>query len=246
MTNKVFCIGAPKTGTTSLSFALLMLGYKTSLAGFSRMPTDFSFQSIHDFVLSDSEQFDAMQDTPWYCFYKELDKKYPNSKFILTLRDSESWHYSWDNMFNRENKYHKLTKFVFFEGKNIAYTKENYISQYEKRNNEIINYFEGRTNDLLVLDLDNGIGWKEICHFLNKKEPALPYPRIRPQDFRTQDALKLIWNLKWLNPNVLNSIDLGKKWTKSVPNKTYRFVFYLKKILLVFSKVRSFFISIFK
>lgn len=241
MTGKVICIGAPKTGTTSLSFALLMLGYKTSLAGFSRMPTEFSYQSICDFVLSDSEHFDAMQDTPWYCFYKDLDKKYPNSKFILTIRNTDSWYTSWINMFNRDNKYHKLTKFLFFEGKTLKHNKENYIAQYEKRNSEIINYFKDRPENLLILNLEKGIGWNELCTFLNKRVPSVPYPRIRPQDFKTKDALRLIRSLRWTDINVLNSIDLGKEWVQSVPNKTYRVVFYLKKVLIICSKLKSFF-----
>ncbi len=35
-------------------------------------------------------QYDAFQDNPWPIIYKGLDVKYPDSKFILMLRDPDS------------------------------------------------------------------------------------------------------------------------------------------------------------
>jgi len=35
-----------------------------------------------------------VEDNPWPLIYKELDKRIPGCKFILTLRDEESWYSS--------------------------------------------------------------------------------------------------------------------------------------------------------
>ena len=38
-----------------------------------------------------ANRFDAFQDNPWPILYKELDRQFPDSKFILTLRPSDEW-----------------------------------------------------------------------------------------------------------------------------------------------------------
>ena len=37
------------------------------------------------------QEYTAFVDTPVPMLYKELDRKWPDSKFILTLRDKEDW-----------------------------------------------------------------------------------------------------------------------------------------------------------
>jgi len=86
---KIFCIGFPRTGTTTLSNALSKLGYMTRGGPDHILDAFFNndLESIYKFV----DQNDAFQDNPWFCLYKELDKRYPGSKFILTERESDKW-----------------------------------------------------------------------------------------------------------------------------------------------------------
>lgn len=42
---------------------------------------------VKNFILKVSEDYNAFHSEPWTQFYKELDLKYPDSKFILTIRD---------------------------------------------------------------------------------------------------------------------------------------------------------------
>ena len=51
--------------------------------------------------------------------------------------------------------------------------KKNTIDVYSKHNKEVIEYFENRPNDLLVLDFTKGDSWEKICPFLNKEIPKL-------------------------------------------------------------------------
>ena len=88
MASKIFGIGLSKTGTTSLANALQVLGYKTKdNMGVVKYATgDLSSVDLH---VVDAN--DALTDTPIPSFYRELDTRYPGSKFILTVRDSEGW-----------------------------------------------------------------------------------------------------------------------------------------------------------
>jgi hypothetical protein len=43
----------------------------------------------------------------------------------------------------------------------------------------VVKYFINRPDDLLVMKMDNGAGWWELCNFLGKPIPNnVPYPRI--------------------------------------------------------------------
>lgn len=85
--SKVFGIGLSRTGTQSITSAMRILGYKTVhypqilLYKAGKLSTDFK----------PLENFDAAFDTPVTRFYKELDRNFPASKFILTVRDIDSW-----------------------------------------------------------------------------------------------------------------------------------------------------------
>ena len=86
---KVFVIGFPKTGTTSLQSALTTLGYKVK-GEFGMKDPNIS-RKVYEMAFRFVEQYDAFEDNPWCVIFKELDKKYPGSKFILTLRPTEPW-----------------------------------------------------------------------------------------------------------------------------------------------------------
>jgi len=169
--NKIFGIGFHKTGTSSLGDALEVLGYKvcgsrTDLAGdLMKGNLEPAFNIV--------ELFDAFQDNPWPILYRELDKKFPNSKFILTIRDSDKWLESSVNYFGYSNT--KMREWIY----GVGHPKGNeqiFLNRYNKHNKEVLDYFKDRPNDLLIFSLENGDGWEKICSFLDKKIPSVPFP----------------------------------------------------------------------
>ena len=86
---KVFCIGFHKTGTTSLEMALKQLGYRVTGCFGTKDPEIAS--KVHELAYARAEKFDAFEDNPWPVLYRELDERFPGSKFILTRRPAESW-----------------------------------------------------------------------------------------------------------------------------------------------------------
>ena len=81
---KVFCIGFHKTGTTSLKMALKILGYRVT--GPNGRHDKNIGRNVEALARRIVPKFDAFQDNPWPIIYRFLDKEYPGSKFILTVR----------------------------------------------------------------------------------------------------------------------------------------------------------------
>ena len=168
---KVFVIGFPKTGTKSLNSALTTLGYKVK-SYFGSRDTDIS-RNVYEMAFRFVEQYDAFEDNPWCVLYKELDEKYPGSKFILTLRPTEKWIKSVVDHFGIKTR--SLLEWIY----GVGYPKGNedlYIARYERHNKEVLEYFKDRPDDLLAFRLSEGDGWEKLCQFLHKDIPPLEFP----------------------------------------------------------------------
>lgn len=94
---KVFCIGLNKTGTTSLNAFMDANGYKTgNQAEGEKLIRDYTHENW-DAIISFCATADFFQDLPFSAPKTAvvLLNAYPNSKFILTLRQSpEMWYES--------------------------------------------------------------------------------------------------------------------------------------------------------
>lgn len=109
--------------------------------------------------------------------YKELDKKIPGSKFILTIRNEESWYKSVARHIGLlRNANHE---WIYGRGKGLPIEdKENTIRVYTDHNKEVVEYFRDRPDDLLVVDFTKGDGWDELCGFLGREIPETPFPHF--------------------------------------------------------------------
>jgi len=92
--NKIFCIGYNKTGTTSLEFILKALGYKLPKQAEQELRIvkqlyKGNFQPLIEFC----HCYEAFQDMPFSqgIVYAQVDCLFPNSKFILTVREPNKW-----------------------------------------------------------------------------------------------------------------------------------------------------------
>ena len=68
--------------------ALKKLGYKVT-GSFGTKDPDID-SKVHDMAYAMVDRFDAFEDNPWPVLYKELDARFPGSKFILTRRPAEA------------------------------------------------------------------------------------------------------------------------------------------------------------
>ena len=89
---KVLGIGLSRTGTMSLAQALGQLGYRAAnFVDHREARRGESSWFAGDFDTDSLSGFDAAVDLPLPAFYPQLDARYPGSKFILTIRDPETW-----------------------------------------------------------------------------------------------------------------------------------------------------------
>ena len=173
MKPKVFCIGFHKTGTTSLEVALKKLGYKVT-GSFGTKDPDIAGK-VHEAAYAMVERFDAFEDNPWPILYKELDARFPGSKFILTRRPTESWIRSQVKDFAATET--PMRRWIYGEDAGCPEGNENiYTARYERHNREVLEYFEGRPNDLLVMDIPGDARWDKLCAFLGHDVPDEPFP----------------------------------------------------------------------
>jgi hypothetical protein len=172
---KVMVLAFHKTGTTSLKKALEALGYnvcdfKLNLA---QACIDADFEKVWEVA----DQHDAYQDNPWAVIYKEMDVKYPGSKFILIQRDPVSWATSIQNYFGEKETL--MREFIYGKGFGTPIGNEElYLERYKRHNREVLAYFKDRPQDLLILDLikEKDQLWSKICTFLDKPIPRMAFP----------------------------------------------------------------------
>ena len=193
--SKVFGIGFHKTGTTSLDLAARALGYRLCPAAHDLFG-DYVGKS---FPYSIINTYDFFIDIPWFLLYKQMDEHYCNAKFILTVRNTNDWIQSMVNHFGFKNEKSRLSNMAGIYPAwvaeilhNMIYgqstpedNEEIYIKRYEVHNQEVLRYFQDRPDDLLVMDICNGDGWKKLCPFLGKEVPSCDFPWTNRKRFKS-------------------------------------------------------------
>jgi hypothetical protein len=155
--NKIFQIGFNKCGTTSIHNFFLQNGLKsihwdnTNLAKTIKNNSDNNQP-----LLSGYEQYDCFTDMEslgdhFYIYlthYKELDKQYPNSKFILNVRDKEKW------IKSRMKHNNYLEYFRRNTGLNTDGVINLWHNQWDNHISDVLEYFSDRNDDLLHFNIE--------------------------------------------------------------------------------------------
>ena len=174
---KVFGIGAARTGTSSLARAFVLLGFRHT----SWDPELWDAFERGDYapIFAVADRYETFEDGPWNGrdLYRELDARYPRSKFVLTNRDPESWLRSHERHFSAEGSQRIPSRYWIHD---YAARRDEILRDYEARNEEVIAHFAGRSDALLVLDVVGGQGWERLCPFLGLDPPGEPFPHFNP------------------------------------------------------------------
>lgn len=170
---KIFGIGFPRTGTTSLVQALELLGIR-SIHNPSRL-----VPRIGDPILA---QYDGFADNPIPSLYRELDELLPGSKFILTDRRVEEWLPSVAWMIEAGRKHGRWDENPDIVAMHLRlygaseFREGLFRERFLRHRSEVALHFADRPADLLVLDLTRGDGWVELCAFLELPVPSAAFP----------------------------------------------------------------------
>ncbi len=188
--SKVFGVGWAKTGTTTLGVCLRTLGYRHQshrmdlVADLKAGRLERIFQVV--------EEGESFEDWPWILLYKELDQRFPGSKFVLTVRDSSSWLTSYRNMLNRKKSIstEENERRAFLYGLPFPdVSDQQLVERYGRHNREVVEYFQGRPESLLKVNWSAGDGWPALCSFLGRDIPSAPFPHANRGRYRSREGL---------------------------------------------------------
>lgn len=193
---KVFCVGFPKTGTTSLEAALARLGYKVCRGNSQNNHSNYlmalQLNGDTDAIARLIRQFDAFADMPWggTGIYLWLSRRYPDARFVHTVREPEAWYRSLLNQMRKMGAQgcEPLDAFDAAGGYGASLTvrrtwgvadpvaeKDRVLDYYRRLNTDILSHFAGCDN-FLSLDLTRDPAWSALCAFLERPVPHEPFP----------------------------------------------------------------------
>lgn len=182
--NKVFVVGFQKTGTTSLTYALRILGIRlrNAPARINAREKDGEIvkgdsgleDKFLEAVCEAADKSDGLNDSPMPFFFRQMDERYPESKFIMTYRDPDKWVSSLSSHF--PNGTNALRHWMY--GVESIFGNEEIVKDvYRRQNQRIRDYFAERPGDFLELDLAGGDGWFELVNFLGRENVGA-FPKI--------------------------------------------------------------------
>jgi hypothetical protein len=131
------------------------------------------------------DNYKAITDTPAYVYLLSTSVRYPNSKYIYTTRDLESWLVSFKKWMEEHpvaNKDVLRNRWVSYGC--ATYDEERLRTIYEKHDAFIRWYFSKYDSEnLLEFPLcDKGISdkdkWDRLCTFMGVESPNIPILRL--------------------------------------------------------------------
>jgi hypothetical protein len=203
--NKLFIIGLPRTGTTSISVALLDYGFRVAHTAYTKRAFELA---------------DVIADAPCFCDYQQLDVLFPGSKFVYLDRALQDWVPSMQmllkkmlaNLDQKTGHFTPVLKRCFHNTFALLTTLDPLNAQhleacYLKHQQEIFSYFATR-EDFLKIDLSQSESLKTLLAFLNiTTEGAGEFPRLNMG--KQVDNWKAFKHL-----NKINSFSAGKEHRK--------------------------------
>jgi hypothetical protein len=203
--NKLFIIGLPRTGTTSISVALLDYGFKVAHTAYTKRAFELA---------------DVVSDAPCFADYKELDQLFPDSKFVYLDRALEHWGPSMQMLLNKmlpelapKSGYLNPVLKRCINKTFAPLTTDNPLDTghlercYLAHQQEVFRYFSSR-NDLLKIDISHSASLQKLLAFLGiNSEGTREFPHL--------NIGKLVDNWKeYKHPNKVNSLSAGKEHRK--------------------------------
>lgn len=197
---KVFGVGFHKTGTTTLNAVLKELGYNVC-SNRLELASDL-LEEDYSKVDKLFEQYDAFEDNPWPLLYQYFDKQFPDSKYILTIRDEDKW---WNSVLNHFGEHKSLMRKWIYGVESPLGNEELFRNKFREHNSAVRAYFKNRPNCLLEIDWSkSGGSWGEVCSFLGQAEPKTPFPHKNKLAYTKNgkiiQKMKLIYYKNFVKP----------------------------------------------
>lgn len=198
---KVFVIGRNKTGTTSIASTLENLGYRMGDQIAAELLLEDWARGNYQPILDLCRSAQAFQDIPFSLegTYQAVDKAFPGSRFILTLRNNAATWYESLTRFHtkivgkgriptaddlksfeyREKGWlWRAQQLVYKVDESTLYDPVIYQEHYDRYNEAVTSYFSGRSDDFLAVNLADDDASVRLAHFLGCRPEAVTVPHL--------------------------------------------------------------------
>jgi hypothetical protein len=159
ISRKFFGVSLPRTGTSSLAYAIRELGLVTE-------------HYLHKRDLDILPRVDFANDFPIPLIYKQLDEQFKGSRFLFTDRNVDDWLDSYELHWERTGhltigNWHEYNMEMFGT---LKFDRKVFRNAFLRHREDVFEYFKDRPEALLVLDMPyTAESWKEICKFIGVK-----------------------------------------------------------------------------
>lgn len=187
----IFQVGFNKSGSTSLSKALDILGFNVSHYHLKGHESTFLHDIVNKNILVNKDVLFGIpkdMDVILDCnpimtessIYTKLYYEHHHSKFIFLDREFNAWYISMIKHALKNN----------YIDDDYIYDRDWFFEQHVRVKAEILSFFSNKTN-FLHLNLCEDPTWDKLCAFINEKIPNIPFPKLNsiPVDY---DYLLLI------------------------------------------------------
>jgi hypothetical protein len=188
--NKVWGIGLGRTGTRSLCKALEIMGFK----------------AIHEPPFLDSfEGYDAAAAGACMSDYRFLDLRYPESQFVLTVREIDAWldscrrameQYPESRMSPGDKYYNAMIRNRAHRYGTLVYDEKKMVQNYRRHESQVTDYFADRPEKLLVWNVSENGQWEPLCKFLGMKIPQADFPHITGLSGKRESSVRFCGNAR--------------------------------------------------
>ena len=164
---KAFIIGLPRSGTTSVSVALLEQGFKVAHQGFTKQTFELA---------------DIVSDAPCFSDYKQLARLYPQAKFIYLDRELEAWVPSMQMLLSRmlphldrkTGRFHPILKRSFSHSFGVGEVSDpmdgqHLVECYQRHKKAVFEFFrsaEQHQDNFMSINISEEGGLSKLLNFL--------------------------------------------------------------------------------
>jgi hypothetical protein len=177
---KVFGLGLPGTGMRLLTRALRALGFDAVHFPADRATFDELVRGDVRFPLL--AHYDGITGLTGVPYLEQLDRAWPGSKFVLTVREEQGW-LNWcrthwvspeaPKQGDEQSVYREVERFLCAAVFGChEFNEERFRQVYRRHIEHVMTYLAGRQDDLLVLDIAEGEAPERLALFIGRQSPT--------------------------------------------------------------------------
>jgi hypothetical protein len=172
---KVFGVGVHRTGTTTLSYCMRRFGFRH--CGYQLPLLEAWCAGDPGPLFAAADEVDSAGDWPWPLAFRELDARYPEARFVLTVRrDPQVWLESLLYHARRSGPT-RARELIYGHSDPVGHERA-HLDLYLAHNAAVRAWFQGRPGKLLEVCWERGDGWPELCGFLGQPIQEDPFPHV--------------------------------------------------------------------